>query len=45
MLEKRERRRLKQENRRELLEHILLKKEVEEQECAEKELKRKGAEQ
>ncbi|XP_051506723.1 coiled-coil domain-containing protein 177 [Myxocyprinus asiaticus] len=43
--EKRDRRRLKQENQRELLKHLLLKKEVEEQERAEKELKRKGLEQ
>ncbi|KAK7139755.1 hypothetical protein R3I94_012413 [Phoxinus phoxinus] len=42
--ENRERRRIKQENERELLKHLLLKKEAEEQEHAEKELKRNGLE-
>lgn len=44
MRERRERRRITLENQRELLKHLLLKKEVEEQERAEEELKRKGVE-
>ncbi|XDV49843.1 hypothetical protein PO909_019020 [Leuciscus waleckii] len=42
---KRELRRIKQENERELLKHLLLKKEAEEQEHVEKEMKRNGLEQ
>ncbi|XP_067242086.1 coiled-coil domain-containing protein 177 [Chanodichthys erythropterus] len=44
MQESRERRRIMLENQRELLKHLLLKKEVEEQERTEEELKRKGVE-
>lgn len=42
--EERELRRIKQENERELLKHLLLKKEAEEQEHVEKEMKRNGLE-